>query len=526
MNELPLKIFHFDFNFVCLQESYIRKWLKKLADMGYNAILWELENKVAWETCPECVWSEAMSKQAFKDILTYSRELGLEAIPLLQTIGHGEYVMLHKEYHNFRENPERHDCYCTSKPEVRLFLKKLINEYLDLFGDIRFFHLGGDEAYEFGSCPTCKAYADKYGRNKLYSEHIIDIAKPIFVRGARAGIWADMVLRHPEKMKDISREFIMWDWNYVSSDLQNNEAIIWGKGVTKRKDFPAKALKKFSSLINKDGTVNPFYTSDFLKELGYDVILCSSSRSAGDTNYCGRHSVHAENIVGCARKTATSNLLGNCITSWAVRLHSLETQEQWLPLAPLTLANPQKSYKELLTSAGKSAFGVDAEDFFTAIDLIGTPYPFNISRQVGIQWTGLKDSLPTPKNYICDYIKEMKSENNDYWLNRETKLKKAAKDIPKGIALLEIFASKAVKGLDIVREWETAGRRQLLHLSVSQAIIDKADGKRMTDGNLIKMFTMQKKAFNNIMQKSQTPKSAALNANLMFDALTEYLTVR
>ena len=46
----PLRIFHMDMNFMCLREDYLRRWLKNLADMGYNAVLWELEDKVQWET--------------------------------------------------------------------------------------------------------------------------------------------------------------------------------------------------------------------------------------------------------------------------------------------------------------------------------------------------------------------------------------------------------------------------------------------------------------------------------------------
>ena len=42
-----LNIFHMDFNFVCLKPEYQREWLKRVADMGYNAILWELEDKVS-----------------------------------------------------------------------------------------------------------------------------------------------------------------------------------------------------------------------------------------------------------------------------------------------------------------------------------------------------------------------------------------------------------------------------------------------------------------------------------------------
>ena len=57
-----LKVFHFDFNYISLKKETILEWVQKAADFGYNAILWELENKIQWETCPECVWPEALTK--------------------------------------------------------------------------------------------------------------------------------------------------------------------------------------------------------------------------------------------------------------------------------------------------------------------------------------------------------------------------------------------------------------------------------------------------------------------------------
>ncbi len=99
----PLVIFHMNMNYASLREDYIRVWLKKLAEMGYNAILWELEDKVQWETCPECVWPEALSKETFRSILANSRELGLEPIPLLQTAGHAQYVLVQEKYFSDRE---------------------------------------------------------------------------------------------------------------------------------------------------------------------------------------------------------------------------------------------------------------------------------------------------------------------------------------------------------------------------------------------------------------------------------------
>ncbi len=92
----PLLTFHVDLNSVSRQEGYLRKWLKKAAEMGYNPILWEVEDEIKWETCPECASPDAFSKETFQEILQYSRKLGLEPIPLLQTLGHAEYVLRNK----------------------------------------------------------------------------------------------------------------------------------------------------------------------------------------------------------------------------------------------------------------------------------------------------------------------------------------------------------------------------------------------------------------------------------------------
>ncbi|OGV33794.1 MAG: hypothetical protein A2020_11750 [Lentisphaerae bacterium GWF2_45_14] len=519
-----LKLFHVDLNFVSLKEDYLKKWLRKLADMGYNAILWELENKVAWETCPECVWPEAMSKETFKKLLAYSRELGLEPIPLFQTVGHGEYVLLHEKYRSFRENPERHDCYCTSKPEVRYFMKKWIDEYLELFEDIRFFHLGGDEAYEFGKCPVCKEYSDRHGKNTLYAEHIIDISRNIVKHGARPGVWGDMILNHPKEMNSIPKEFVIWDWNYWGSDTQNETVNLWGKGYVKLNEITEDNLKVFPHLKNVDGSLNAFYTSDFLKSLGYDVILCSSSRSHGDSNYCGRHNVHSQNIVGCARKTATSGLLGNCVTSWAIRLSSYETQEQWLVLAPLAMDNPLESYYQLLAEAGRYFFKTDAENFFKAIELIGSPFLFTPSLHVGIQWNHLKDSLLPPKGYIAGFIESLKEEKHPYWENRNEDLAKAGKNILEGIALLNSFITRNAERKDILYNWSIAGNFQLWQLQLGKEVLGKFEGEKPDGSQGRDILLLMKENYMTYSSLSQTPQSAKLNTALMYDALIEYMS--
>ncbi|HMA53850.1 MAG TPA: family 20 glycosylhydrolase, partial [Acidobacteriota bacterium] len=160
--------FHIDMNIAQFRGPYLRSALKALAAKGYNAIIWEVENNIRWETCPECVSPDAFTKAEFKDILAYSRSLGLEPIPLLQTIGHCEYVLKNERYKPLAEVPGRIDQYCPRNPEVVAFLTKWLEEYLDVFGPVRVFHLGADEAYTLGECPRCRAFAAEHSLSELY----------------------------------------------------------------------------------------------------------------------------------------------------------------------------------------------------------------------------------------------------------------------------------------------------------------------------------------------------------------------
>ncbi len=522
-----LKVFHVDMNMVSLKKDYITALLHKLAAMDYNAILWELENKVQWETCPECVDGDALSKADFREILEVSRRLGLEPIPLLQTVGHAEYILIHPPYHKFRENPDRHDCYCTSNPEVRTFVRNLVLEYLDLFGPLNHFHLGGDEAYEFGSCPVCKEYCQKHGSNRLYAEYLADIAKPVFERGVRPGIWPDMVLHHPEELDAVSRDFMMWDWNYWGSTVDPNHqcAIAWGVAMfQKPEDVPEHIRQTFPDII-KDGRLNPFHTVDFLKRHGYDVILCSASRSAQDSNHCGRHHIHAPNIYSCTRKAMESSLAGFCVTSWAIRMHPYETQLPWLMLGTVTAALPVPDYQDALDRVSEKLFGQVHRDFFTALNLIGQSFWFNNSRHLGIQWNALKDGTKPPAGFIATIVAQLQ-EDTVQWKNAPDALAKSGREIREGIAMLnglfDELATANSPGLATVEAWLLAGNLQMLQLALARAALRRADGVPLPVETLRETVATAK-ALYQAARPGETAASVKWNAEQVYDSLADYL---
>lgn len=515
-----LCIFHIDLNFSCLREDYLRKWLKKIADAGYNAILWEIEDKVRLDNCPACIWPEALTKEEFKDILSYSRSLGLEPIPLLQTVGHGEYILMHGEYRYLRESQEEnhHDCYCTENPETREFLKRLICEYLELFGDIRFFHLGGDEAYVFATCPKCSEKVKSVGKNTLYMDHIADISEPIRAAGVRPGIWCDMILHYPEEMGSIPKDYLIWDWNYWDSDLVSEQTLVWGKGLVKANEIPENIRKFFPEIFDSAGKLRPFYTSHALKRMGYDVILCSAVRAGGDS-FLFPNMKRAGNAVGAARTCASLDLVGNCVTSWAIRLNPYEAQEPMLPLAPAVMAEPTLTLDEAERIVSENMFGVENTDFFVAAAIAGMNIaPFTCGITMAVQWNRLKDSMPAPRGYLERLLLKWKAEDGGAalkdWKNR---LENSENEIQQALYQLTAFALKAEKGFGTLEYWLDALRIQLWMIRAGKMIVEDK-----VTSETVSLLKNLKKEIRPIISRRETPKSARKNADLLFDWLIEY----
>ncbi len=517
-----LCIFHLDFNYSCLREDYLCKWLKKISDAGYNAVLWEIEDKVQLETCSRCVYPEAYTKEQFRNILDYSRELGLEPIPLLQTVGHAEYILMHEEYRHLRESNEEnhHDCYCTENPEVREFLKNIIDEYLELFGKIRYFHLGGDEAYVFATCPECKEKAGRIGKNALYMEHIAALSKSIFSAGARPGIWGDMILHHPQEMKAIPKDYIIWDWNYTDSDNAPEFAHIWGNSSVKAEDVTEETKHLFPEIIDPESQkIRPFYTTHALKRMGYDIILCSAVRAAGDSVFFPKARFRSQNVVGAARVCTQLDLLGNCVTSWAIRLNAYEAQETMLPFAPEVLTAPCLSQKQVERIVSKRMFGVSSTAFFDAVNTASDYMPpFICAGSLAIQWNSLKDSLPPPNDYLESLLKRWKEEDDgSRFAFQQEQLYKAEKGILQSLSMLMDFMLEAKLGFDILDYWFKALWMQLCIIKAGKQIL-----KNQITPETTLILNRLKEQFHSLLLKSETPGSAEKNSNLVFDWLVKY----
>lgn len=508
--------FHIDLNFVHLRSEYIRRWLPLIAEMGYNAILWETEDKVCWETCPEVAWPEAITKSVFRSLLDDTAALGMESIPLLQTIGHAEYVLQHEAHRHMRELPDRHDCYCTENPATRVFLGNLIREMLDLFGSPRRFHLGGDEAYVFGQCPKCAAQVAAVGEIELYARHLTELSRPL--RDARVvpAVWSDMILANASELDGILDGFEIWDWNYWCAGQSQKEVRVWGHGTLARSQLSPAIIQCFPQILGVEGALNGFYTADFLRDKGYSVVLCGSARSAGDSFFCPQTRLHDFNIAAVAAKAARSGLTGIGVTSWGIRLNSWETQWISLALGPIFLLEPEADVQHARASVAESLFGVEGALILEAIDQIsGQVSLFAREKATGVQWNGLKDSLPAPSGHVEQCLRRIRKENR-----LETEILVVEDQIQRikcGLVRLEELAARVTTGRHLFDRWVMAAEFQYLHARITRDIL-KGSHVEFTVDHLEKL----RHRYLAFLRFDQTNGSAEKNAGLVYDALIAY----
>ena len=461
--------FHIDMNIAQFRAEYLRDQLKFLADLGYNTVIWEVENNIRWETCPECVSPDAFSKDEFKDILAYSRRLGLEPIPLLQTIGHCEYVLKNEKYKSLAELPERIDQYCPRNPEVVSFLRKWTDEYLEVFGKVKYFHLGADEAYALGQCPLCRAYAEKNSLSELYVGHINAVSQPLADKGIRPIIWGDMILHHPEALDNLSKKIMIFDWLY-DRYYGSGEVHIWGQGNRAKDDLDAETLERFGAYLYRLGDEpgrdpDPFYTSDFLEARGFDVVICPSSSCYGDSVYAPRTFFHMRNVYDSFRKGLAGTRKGAVLTSWTVHLFPWELQETSIGLPHFIVHDPDGALAAYEVTYVREHFGVDDTRFFLAAGLLAKRGLFNYAADLGF----FKDALPAPKDYVVNRLEEIAQSGR---LEKEVEACEARLgEYRRGLATFREYAKVAKKGQEELEDWDLAARNLVIRAEAGRILL-------------------------------------------------------
>ncbi len=180
---------------------------------GYTGIVWEYDDRIPWQCWPG-TWRKGFTSEEHAELILRSRELGLENVPLIQTMGHMDWLLRHDEYRHLSENGVISEL-CPLHPEVLPKLEAWIDEVIALHPGIQYIHLGADETFYMGSCEKCRTHE----KMELYIEHVSKLCRYVLSKKIKPLIWADMFWR--ESRSDLAARLpegtILVEWQYVGA---------------------------------------------------------------------------------------------------------------------------------------------------------------------------------------------------------------------------------------------------------------------------------------------------------------------
>jgi len=232
---LPVRGVHLDLKGTPPTPERLGRLLEVFAAARYNAVLVEWEDTFPWTVDERFRCETAYTPEQVERFRAAAGELGIEIIPLVQCLGHAETPLSVPGYERLREVPHLSNVLNPLAEGARELIENMVDDVLARVGDVRWFHLGGDEAWSFGTHPDTRAYVREHGKGALYLHHVEPILSKLNARGVRPILWHDMM-----------RE---WDDASLRRLADMADLCVWGyRGHpdTTEHHFATKIIRRFA----------------------------------------------------------------------------------------------------------------------------------------------------------------------------------------------------------------------------------------------------------------------------------------
>ena len=187
--------------------------------LKYNFWTYYMEDQYAFKKHPDIGPKGGQLKpEELKALVDYAGRYNMEIVGNQQSFGHFEKILRLPAYSHLAESSGALD------PQNEGSYKLLDDLYSEVapITNSKLFNVCCDEVWSLGT-GTAKELAEKIGVGGVYTMHmkrIHDILKDKY--GKRMMMWGDIILRHPENLKDIPKDTIMLSWGYDASPSFDN----------------------------------------------------------------------------------------------------------------------------------------------------------------------------------------------------------------------------------------------------------------------------------------------------------------
>ncbi len=210
---------------------------EQLADFKINELQLYTEHTFAYRHYAP-VWRGwgALTGGDVEKLDAHCRRLGIELVPNQNSFGHLRQWLAYPPLKKLAEVSEpwpdgngaflrRPSTLAPMNPGTLPFLRGLYDELLPHFSSARF-NVGCDETWDLGRGQS-RALCQKIGRGRVYLGLLKKIHRELSARKKRMMFWGDIILHHPELVRELPRDVIALNWGYEAGHPFAQEAAMF-----------------------------------------------------------------------------------------------------------------------------------------------------------------------------------------------------------------------------------------------------------------------------------------------------------
>jgi hexosaminidase len=193
--------------------------IRRLARYKQNVYMPYLEDMFRFESHPLIGKNRgALTREEVEELDAFARAHHVEIIPIFQTLGHMENILLMPEYVDFAEFPGA-NCLDVSNEAIYDFLQELFDEIVPAFSS-KYFHMAADESWDVGRGSSRKL-VEKSDLAGVHAEHFRRVYSMLKEMGKEVIMYADIatglgeaIPGHPEVLGQLPDDIMMVYWDY------------------------------------------------------------------------------------------------------------------------------------------------------------------------------------------------------------------------------------------------------------------------------------------------------------------------
>ncbi len=353
---LPVRGFHLNFAaYSRLDADQAVRLMETAARFKLNTVLIEYGPRFPFSAGLVPPPSNRLTQADVRRIVDAAAGVGLNVIPLQQSLAHLEYILSNPAYAALREGKDRNNLLCPSNPHGAEFVRTLAGEVIQAHPAATWMHLGGDEARKVGRCPACAAAVRKDGVGGLYGRYMGDLARWVLEQGRRPIVWDDTLCAHPDAIPHLPKETIIAYWDYIAvadptpvliprmshaaggPRVAHHQSWLSPRRRKRISDVQRRVMRAYSQACHLNRTLGRPYLQAFRRYLGdgfptwvralpyleyyrdrgHDVLCCPTGLGNGDTrDGVPNYSRFEANIRTHGERAASGGAIGVVTTAW------------------------------------------------------------------------------------------------------------------------------------------------------------------------------------------------------------------